>query len=292
MAKTEQERVRPHRNGLFSYLSESEKIVNQTMNGQVNIISIEKGDFTLPDIATPVPHEKWIYLLDCCWFDANRRVFVPRKTSFKIDHQNHLKEVPGPILARSKCALVKDKDSLLLMGGYVTETKILTNRCEKYNLATERSEEFPPMIHKHNCPSGCLIANNIWVFSEHYIEYLDHLRWINVALPFGGRLLPFQYVQAINDKEILVFGGMDGNTKSSEVKVYNTYHRTMTHYGDMLPQGLCNERSWGPMVIDGSVAALASIQASVYPQIGLKFSMNQAVYIFESSAFLKQIIGA
>ena len=78
--------------------------------------------------------------------------------------------------------------------------------------------------------------------------------------------------------------------KSTEVKLYDAYNCTMTNYGPVLPQGLCNERSWGPMIIDGSIAALASIQASVYPQVALKSNINQVIYIFESSAFLKQII--
>lgn len=62
------------------------------------------------------------------------------------------------------------------------------------------------------------------------------------------------------------------------------------NYGPILPQGICNERSWGPCLIHGSVSALSSIQASVYPQIGVKSNMSEVVYIYESSAYINCIL--
>jgi hypothetical protein len=53
----------------------------------------------------------------------------------------------------------------------------------------------------------------------------------------------------------------------------------MINYGPILPQGICNERSWGPCVIHGCIGVMSSIQASVYPQVGVKSSMAEVIYI-------------
>ena len=100
--------MKSHRSGLFSYLSENDKIVNHTLDGRINIISIEKGQFELPNLATPVPFQKNIFLLDCCCFSQARKVFVPVEQAFKIDEQGKARHIRGPILARAKCALVKN----------------------------------------------------------------------------------------------------------------------------------------------------------------------------------------
>jgi hypothetical protein len=44
-----------------------------------------------------------------------------------------VKEIASPLYFRSKCAIVRDKDYIYLIGGYATEQKILTNHCERYN---------------------------------------------------------------------------------------------------------------------------------------------------------------
>jgi hypothetical protein len=51
----------------------------------------------------------------------------------------------------------------------------------------------------------------------------------------------------------------------------------MINYGPILPQGICNERSWGPCVIHGCIGVMSSIQASVYPQVGVKSSMAEVI---------------
>lgn len=50
------------------------------------------------------------------------------------------------------------------------------------------------------------------------------------------------------------------------------------------------ERNSGAEVVHGCVAALSSIQASVYPQVGVISNMTGVVYLFEDSAFLNSII--
>ena len=56
-----------------------------------------------------------------------------------------------------------------LLGGEATEAKILTESCELYNLKTQETTELPSMKHKHTIPSACLLNNNVWVFSQHFI---------------------------------------------------------------------------------------------------------------------------
>lgn len=96
------------------------------------------------------------------------------------------------------------------------------------------------MLHKHICPTGCLIEKQLWVFSTHFIEYMQDEQWKNINLPFGAVFLPFQFVFPINAGEILIFGGMEGNEKNTEVKIYNTIENKLNNYGMILPQGLCN----------------------------------------------------
>lgn len=95
--------------GLFSYLAESEKIINYCTDGRVNVITLEKGDYKLPELATPVPFQNTIYLLDPCVYDTKRKAFVPTTPAFRLASDGKLKEIPSPLLRRSKCAIVRDK---------------------------------------------------------------------------------------------------------------------------------------------------------------------------------------
>lgn len=271
-------------------MSESEKIINYTADARINIIVLDKGAFKLPDLATPVPHQRTIFLLDPCRFDYKKKAFIPFAPALSVTPEGKVKEQPPPILFRSKCAIVRERDSICLLGGYATEEKIITNRCERYNVLTGKSEEMPPMLHKHNCPTACLQGKYLWVFSTNFLENYDGKDWREVPLPFGGKFLPFQFVYPLNENEILIFGGILNNEKSCELKVYNSKDRYLNNYGSILPQGICNERNWGPAYIQGSIAVLSSIQASVYPQTGVKSSMSEVIYISEGSAYLNCII--
>jgi hypothetical protein len=107
---------------------------------------------------------------------------------------------------------------------------------------------------------------------------------------WGVTFLPFQYMYPLNEEEVLILGGMKDSQKSEEVRLFNTREGTMINYGPILPQGVCNERSWGPCVVQGCVAVMSSIQATVYPQVGVKSSMVEVVYVHESSAYLNCIL--
>lgn len=106
--------------GLFSYLAESEKVINYSTDGRVNVIALDKGDFKLPELATPVPFQNSIYLLDPCVYDPKRKAFVPSGPALRLASDGKLKEIPSPLLRRSKCAIVRDKEHIYLLGGYAT----------------------------------------------------------------------------------------------------------------------------------------------------------------------------
>jgi hypothetical protein len=129
----EESKKKEIRAGIFAYLSECEKIINYTPEAKVNVIPLLKMEYKLPDLATPVPHQGVIYLLDPCTFDSKRKVFVPSPPALSISAAGKIKDCNPPILFRSKCAIVKNKNSIYLLGGYATEDKIITNRCERYN---------------------------------------------------------------------------------------------------------------------------------------------------------------
>jgi hypothetical protein len=136
--------------------------------------------------------------LDPCNYDPKRKVFVPSGPALTVQIDGKLKEIASPLLFRSKCAIVKDKDYIYLLGGYATEQKILTNRCERYHPQSNKYQEMPNMIYKHNCPSGCFIGKQLWIFSSSSVEYYDQNEWVGVDLSWSVKFLPFQYTFPIN----------------------------------------------------------------------------------------------
>lgn len=89
--KPEDGKRRELRSGLFSYLAESEKVINYSPDGRVNVIALDKGDFKLPELATPVPFQNNIYLLDPCVYDSKRKAFVPSIPALCILSDNRVK---------------------------------------------------------------------------------------------------------------------------------------------------------------------------------------------------------
>ena len=65
--------------------------------------------------------------------------------------------------------MVRRKEYVYLLGGEASEKKILTNKCERYNLKSQESEEIHPMQHKHICPSACFLGEQLWVFSQNHL---------------------------------------------------------------------------------------------------------------------------
>lgn len=74
----------------------------------------------MPDLATPVPFQNNIFLLDPCNYDPKRKVFVPSAPALMVQPDGRLKEIASPLHFRSKCAIVKDKEWIYLLGGYAT----------------------------------------------------------------------------------------------------------------------------------------------------------------------------
>lgn len=107
-----------------------------TSTGKVNVINLHKDNFRIPDLATPVILDKNVYLLDPCNYDIKRKSFVPEGPAFCIGTDGKMKQITPPILFRNKCAIAKNGVYVYIIGGEATERKILTNRCEKYNLKT------------------------------------------------------------------------------------------------------------------------------------------------------------
>jgi hypothetical protein len=278
------------KNLLLAYLPEGEKLVTYNFAGKMSVAPLSKGNYKLPDVATPLAFEGSAYLMDPCNFDLRRKVFVPEGPAFCISPDGKLKEMAPPLYFRSKCAVVRRGEIVYLLGGEATDRKILTNRCERYSLKTQSSEEISPMRHKHVCPSACFLGHQLWVFSSHYLEVFEGEEWLDVGMPFGGRFLPFQFLLPINDQEILIFGGVNRNEKSREVHVYNASRKNINSYGRLLPQGVSNERNSGAAVVQGCVAAISSVQASVYPQVGIKSNMCEVTYLFEASAYLNSVL--
>ncbi len=83
---------------------------------------------------------------------------------------------------------------------------------------------------------------------------------------------------------------MSKNRKVTNIQVFNTDNKTIDNYGDILPQPVCNERTWGPSIIHNHIAVMSNIQASIYPQVGIKSNMTQVIYIGGNGIYINSII--
>lgn len=61
----------------------------------------------MPDIATPIFHNKSILLLDGADYNQERRVYVPSKQSLQITENGDVLELAQPQYQRIKCAVLK-----------------------------------------------------------------------------------------------------------------------------------------------------------------------------------------
>lgn len=59
-------------------------MVSYNYQGKVNVIQLDKNTYKLPDIATPIPYQSNIYLLDPAYFDTKRKIFVPQGPAFAV----------------------------------------------------------------------------------------------------------------------------------------------------------------------------------------------------------------
>ena len=66
----------------------------------------------------------------------------------------------------------------------------------------------------------------------------------------------------------------------------------MDEFTDMLPVGVCNERSWGPMIVNNFITVMSSIQASAFPQVAIKRDAVQLVLIGFGGCFLNTIMAS
>jgi hypothetical protein len=60
----------------------------------------------------------------------------------------------------------------------------------------------------------------------------------------------------------------------------------------MLPIGISNERSWGPMVFNNFIIVMSNIQASVYPQVTIKQDAVQLVLVGFGGCYLNTLIAS
>ena len=68
-----------------------------------------------------------------------------------------------------KCAIVRDSTAIYLLGGKISNHKIITKSCQKFNPLGKAGSMFtdmPNMNLRHNCPSACFLGDKIWVFSQ------------------------------------------------------------------------------------------------------------------------------
>ncbi len=88
----------------------------------------------------------------------------------------------------------------------------------------------------------------------------------------------------------MIIGGKVYNQNSTDLKLFNTQTNKIDEYTDILPVGVCNQRSWGPMIINNFVTVMSNIQASIYPQVTVKRDTVQMVLIGHGGSFLNTLI--
>lgn len=57
------------------------------------------------------------------------------------------------------------------------------------------------------------------------------------------------------------------------MSLINLVEKSVDNYGDVLPIGVSNERSWGPCVFYGHAGVISGVQASKYPFVSNKESV-------------------
>ena len=92
---------------------------------------MENCDIGLPDIATPIISNNTLYFLDGAAFDSQRMAFVPNALALRASMLTGQVQVlkNQPKFPRIKCAIVKDKTEIYLLGGYGGAQKIPTKQC-------------------------------------------------------------------------------------------------------------------------------------------------------------------
>lgn len=112
--------MKDNKYGIVCYLSESEKMVSYNSQGKVSVLQLDKAELKLPDVATPIPYQNNIYLLDPGHFDLKRRVFIPQAPAFAVAPDGKMQTIASPILHRIKCAIVRHNEFVFLLGGLAT----------------------------------------------------------------------------------------------------------------------------------------------------------------------------
>lgn len=91
---------------------------------------IRDDGLKLPDVATPILHEGWAYLLDGSLYSQERRVFVPCSQPIRIGIDSGTAQtLPAARFSRMKCGIVSDGIFAYALGGMVTDQKIMTSTC-------------------------------------------------------------------------------------------------------------------------------------------------------------------
>lgn len=63
---------------------------------------------------------------------------MPVGNGVRVDMKTgRMEEIKKGRFGRMKCGVVKQEKYVYLLGGFVTEKKIKTSTCERYNLVTE-----------------------------------------------------------------------------------------------------------------------------------------------------------
>jgi hypothetical protein len=82
-------------------------MVSYNYQGKVSVLQLDKAGQKLPDVATPIPYQNNIYLLDPAHFDLKSRVFIPQAPPLVVAPDGKVQTIPSPILHRIKCAIVR-----------------------------------------------------------------------------------------------------------------------------------------------------------------------------------------
>ena len=132
-------------------------------------MTIKQNDhIKLPDSAAPIQFKEFIYLLNSSEFDPKRNVFVPSPASYKIHISSRqlfiVKDVK--FIERIKSCIVKDGQGIYIIGGYVGKEKIVTSKCEYFDVRGGKIIQLSKTKLFHRSPSGCFHNNKIYIFSR------------------------------------------------------------------------------------------------------------------------------
>lgn len=181
---------------------------------------------------------------------------------------------------------------MYLLGGFVTDKKIKTSTCERFNLNTNEWENIPSLSQPHTCATACVFNEFIFLFSRSGIERFNPklCEWVAMKIPCGMCVPSFGFIQQISKQEIAFIGGWEEASRLQCVQIYNVEGEYCSNLGNILPLAICRERVSGISIVGNKMMTVSPFYGEVHPQLGVKKGIYQVTVSWGCFSQLREFI--